>query len=374
MENDLLIAGDFCPLNRLVEPIASGNRQALFTDVLPVIASSSLAILNLECPLSGSFAAITKTGPALQANRKAAELLVAAGFKLVTLANNHIMDYGPEGLNNTLSACESARLATIGAGANRKVAGQAHSAQIGTRQISILNFAENEFSTTQGPEPGANPVDPIQNSYDIQEAARHSDYVVVIVHGGHEMYNLPSPGIRKLFRFYADAGAHVVVGHHPHCYSGYEIYKGKPLFYSLGNFLFDDPAVRNRFWHSGFMVGFRFGEVVDFRIYPYFQCRTFMGVELMKGSDLDDFFKDLERLNGIIGDSQALEQAFADYCVRVERRYRAFLEPFSWRWLRVLQRNKILPDLLSVRKKRLYLNLMRCEAHREVLIHLLKQV
>ena len=74
---------------------------------------------------------------------------------------------------------------------------------------------------------------------DIQIAKEDNDLVIVIVHGGREHYQLPTPKQRERFRFYADAGADFVVGHHTHCYSGYEIYKGKPIFYSLGNFIFD---------------------------------------------------------------------------------------------------------------------------------------
>ena len=58
----------------------------------------------------------------------------------------------------------------------------------------------------------------------------------MIVHGGHECYNLPSPRMQKQYLFYADQGADIVVGHHTHCISGYEVYKGVPIYYSLGNF------------------------------------------------------------------------------------------------------------------------------------------
>src|SRR5690606_22347516 len=83
-----------------------------------------------------------------------------------------------------------------------------------------------------------NPIDIIDNVKQINEARGIADYVFVIVHGGHEFFNLPSPRMQKLYRFYAEQGADIVIGHHTHCIGGYETYKGVPIYYSLGNFLF----------------------------------------------------------------------------------------------------------------------------------------
>jgi poly-gamma-glutamate capsule biosynthesis protein CapA/YwtB (metallophosphatase superfamily) len=76
-------------------------------------------------------------------------------------------------------------------------------------------------------------MDIIDNANQIKEAKATHDKVIVIVHGGHEYYNLPSPRMQKQYRFYADQGADFVVGHHTHCISGYEVYNGVPIYYSL---------------------------------------------------------------------------------------------------------------------------------------------
>ena len=104
--------------------------------------------------------------------------------------------------------------------------------------IFIFNFCENEWSIAESDNPGANPMDIIDNANQIKYARELADYVIVIVHGGHEYYNLPSPRMQKQYRFYADQGADIVVGHHTHCISGNEVYKGVPIYYSLGNFIF----------------------------------------------------------------------------------------------------------------------------------------
>lgn len=370
MSHDLLIAGDFCPQNRLAPVLKSQSGAEIFGAALPLIQAARLSIVNLECPLTSASGGLAKIGPILQADPAAAQVLVEAGFGLATLANNHIMDYGRAGLESTLVHCREAGLTTVGAGFNLEEAESTSFFQLAGKEVAFVNLTENEFSTVQKNGAGAHPLNPLRNWSAIKAAAARARYVVVVFHGGHEMYALPSPRIQQLFRFFADAGACAVVGHHPHVSSGYEYYHGVPLVYSLGNFLFDDPRVQRADWHLGFMVGLDLGERVGLKVYPYAQCRTRPGLQLLEGEELRRFEEDLQRLNSIIADPSALDQAFEAFCGRVARRYRAFLEPLSSTWLGKLQRRKLFPSLLSSNKKRLYQNLLRCESHREVLLRL----
>ena len=117
--------------------------------------------------------------------------------------------------------------------------------------IAIINFCENEWSIAEEDSAGANPMDFIDNANQIREAKAVHDKV--IVHGGHEYYNLPSPRMQKQFRFYADQGADIVIGHHTHCISGNEVYNGVPIYYSLGNFLFTKNNT-NEDWYTGLLL------------------------------------------------------------------------------------------------------------------------
>ena len=367
----LLITGDFCPVNRIRELILDEKFDTIFNDFLPVIKEQDLAITNLECPLTTTENKINKTGPSFKASLDTAKTLSYAGFKLVTLANNHIMDYGISGLKSTLQACKNNGIDYVGVGENYPEARQVYYVKVESHNVAILNFTEDEFSTTHGNYPGANPIDPIINYNDIVQAKAKSNYVIVIVHGGHEYFDLPSPRIKKTYRFFADAGADAIFGHHSHYYSGFEIYKNVPIFYSLGTFVFDSPKHSNPSFNSGFAVELILGNTLAYKLIPYWQCNLNVGIELMNGNDKELFYTNIERLNRIIADDTLMNIEFNNYCRRVSKMYSSLLEPHSNRLIHFLQNRRFFPSLLSKRKKNLYLNLMRSNAHRDVIINLL---
>jgi len=368
----ILITGDFCPVNRTKELISGDRYDNIFNDFAPIIRNADLAITNLECPLTDIESGIKKTGPSLKAPVLSAKTLADAGFKLVTLANNHIMDFGYAGLTSTVDACSGNSIASVGVGSDYETAREVFYSKAGNFNIAVLNFAENEFSTTHGDYPGSNPLDPVENYKDILKAKEKSDFVFVIIHCGHERYNLPSPRIKSTLRFFADAGASAVFAHHAHCYSGYELYNGVPIFYGLGNFVFDKPARRNSYWNYGYAVEVILDRPLSFNIIPYEQSNTDAGVRLLSDEGKKRFFDDLEKLNKTILNDDLLKKEFDKYCDRVRKMYLTFLEPHSIKALHYLRNKGLFPSVLSKGKKTLYLNLMRCESHRDVLINLLE--
>ena len=369
--NYILVTGDFCPINRTEVLIRKNNYEAIFADFLPIIKSSAFAITNLECPLTESYNGISKTGPLLRASPLAVNALSFAGFNIVTLANNHIMDFGIDGLISTIDLCERNNISSVGAGKDRQSARAIKYVNIANTIVAILNFSENEFSTTGGVYPGANPLNLVDNFYDIRIAKDNADYVIVIFHGGNEYFSLPSPRIKSTLRFFADAGASAVIGHHTHCYSGYEIYNDVPIFYSLGNFVFDNPQKRGSSWNNGFSVVLNFNKTMDFEIIPYKQCDKEAGVKLLGYEEKQTFNSNIEKMNKVILNDKQLEISFMQYVNQVKNMYLSFLEPHSSKILHFLRIKKLFPSLLSQRKRLLYFNLMRCESHREVLEHLL---
>src|SRR5690606_36989198 len=146
--------------------------------------------------------------------------------------------------------CEANSIQYVGAGETKERAARIAYLDSSEQKIAFLNFSENEWSSAGETSAGGNGMDLIDDISAIREARLKADFVFVIVHGGHEYYNLPSPRMQKQYRFYIENGADIVVGHHPHCISGSEIFQGKPIFYSLGNFLFTSES-RYEDWYRG---------------------------------------------------------------------------------------------------------------------------
>src|SRR6185369_4870371 len=110
--------------------------------------------------------------------------------------------------------------------------------------------------------------------------------VIVIIHGGHEYYHLPSPRMVKQYRFYAENGADAIIGHHTHCTSGYEVYKNVPIFYSLANFLFTLNS-KHECWYTGLILQLEISQHKDisFELYPIKQQRKNFNVEFLQDTE-----------------------------------------------------------------------------------------
>lgn len=370
---NIFISGDFAPRMRVNEVIKRGDYQLLYNDILPIIQDSDLAITNLESPLLEEGKPIAKTGPNLKAPIKSVEALKFAGFDMVTLANNHMMDYGEEGLFSTIQVCEKSNIRHIGAGSNLEKAKKVAYFDIKGNRIAFINCCENEWSTTQGDYPGCNPLNEVALFYQIQEAKTNADYVILIIHGGHETYDYPSPRMKKLYRWFIDLGVDAVIGHHTHCFSGYEIYKEKPIVYSLGNFVFDS-AKRNSSWNVGAAVILSIqGVQTKMKLCPFTQCDNEIGIKLFGSKETDIWLEKEAQKREQIQDDTILEKKFEEFAAKKGNLYRGFLEPNNSSWVLAAKNKGLLPRKIKGDKRLLYWNIIRAEAHRDILLNLLSK-
>ena len=370
---DLLFTGDFFPHETSSSLILQKNFEALFNDFLSVLHHADLAVTNLECPLTDKKSPIKKSGPVLKAPPDTAEALKHGNIGVACLANNHIMDYGTEGLSDTLKHLDSAGIQHVGAGLTLE---QAMDPLIITRKglkIGIINVAEHEFSIATDHSAGAAPIDEITNYYQIRKARSAADLIILVLHGGHEMYPFPSPRMVKLYRFYADLGADVIIGHHPHVFSGYEVYKRVPIFYSLGNFLFDAPG-RVKHWYRGYAVYLKLSgnNISDIYLIPYSQFVNGHGISLLNIKEVAEFNEDILRYNRIISDEKSLNDQFKKYICEQRGNYLAVFLSMS-RYKRRLLQLKFFRNLFFGRIRLLrLLNQFRCQSHRDVMTETLK--
>ena len=371
----ILIAGDFAPQGRLAKLIEKRLFSAIFPDdIRDVIKSADFSFVNFESPIvEDAYNPIPKCGPNLWCTKEAAEAVNYAGFTGVTMANNHILDFGSEGLYNSVDCCKRQGLSVVGVGDNLKNAEEILYVEKDGKTLAIINCCEHEFTIATETEAGANPLNPIRQFYAIHKAKNIADYVLVIVHGGHEMFQLPSPRMVETYRFFIDAGADAVVNHHQHCYSGYEMYKGKPIFYGLGNFCFDEDGLRNCSWNEGCMVMIDFTDAgIKYELYPYTQCNQKAAVALMM--DEGAFTKEIDKLNSIIKNSALLKEECDKYYMSTTKFYNAMLQPYANRVLNKLFSMGILPSLITKRKKIMVLNNINCESHHDRFVFALKQM
>lgn len=371
---EILFAGDFCPNKELQNQINSGDLHDIFGEYLPIIQNSDYAVVNFETSVKPDGAKpIEKCGVHLSCSAKSIEFLNSAGFGLLTLANNHFYDYGDQGVAETLKACQKVGIDSVGGGVDIYNASRIFHQIIKNKRFAFINVCEHEFSIATENKGGSNPLNPVQQFYSIKEACSIADYVIVIVHGGHEHYQLPSPRMKETYRFFIDAGADLVINHHQHCFSGYELYKGKLIFYGLGNFLFDSPYKEdNNFW-EGYLVKVRFLESnLEYTLIPYYQCKGKIGLSSLHGEELDSFNRKINELNEIIINDQNLSTAFEERLGQTKKTYLMTFEPSRPLFLMKLIKKIGLGNIFISKEGQKFLyNRIACESHRDSIIQIL---
>ena len=361
---NILIAGDFCPQHRVAKLFEEGDFSSVLGEVKSFTEQADFSIVNYECPVcNGNESPIQKQGPNLKSSKSGIEAIKWAGFDCVTLANNHFRDYGDEGCHNTLNELENHGIDYVGGGRNLMEASKTRYKTIGDKVLAIINCCENEFSIATHNKAGSNPLNLVQQFYAIGDAKQNADYVLVIVHGGHELYQLPSIRMQEIYRFFIDAGADAIVNHHQHCYSGYEVYKEKPILYGLGNFCFDKKEKKRDIWYEGYMVELEFGGNINFRILPYLQCKDTPTVKILA---FYAFYDKIMQLNSIIGKVDALRNSQEQYFTTHVDWYLNILEPFINRPFIFLKRLGLVPSIISQKKLLTAINFVCCEAHRDI--------
>ncbi|CAD5923533.1 CapA family protein [Planktothrix agardhii] len=232
-----LVFGGDVTLSDHFEDVIGTNYSLPFAQ-LPEYQDADVAMVNLENPLTRS----TLRRPNKQFNFKAdpesVKVLTEGGIDIVNLANNHTMDYEEPGLVETMATLDQAGIKTVGAGRDIKEARRPTIIEVKGQRIAYLGYYDADFHAATESLAGTNPRYDERVAADIKAIRDQVDWVVVNYHWGVELAEYPGDWQIDLARFTIDQGADVVIGHHPHTLQGAEIYKGRPIVYSLGNFIF----------------------------------------------------------------------------------------------------------------------------------------
>lgn len=246
----LLFVGDLMLDDGPGRAIAAGRNP--FAAFESDFAWADVRIGNLECPVATSGQPLASKIATFRAHPRVIEVLQGR-FDTVSVANNHSGDYGREAFVETLALLDFAGIGAFGGGENLAAAHAPYWVERKGLRIALLGY--NEFkprSFEAGPDwPGIAWSEDSHVVRDIRAArAAGADLVIPFMHWGWERERQPSARQRRLARLMIDAGADAVVGTHPHVTQGSETHAGKPIIYSLGNFVFDgfDTAAEREGW------------------------------------------------------------------------------------------------------------------------------
>lgn len=252
MGNNICIglAGDVM-LGRLVNlRIPETNYAYPWGDMLNIMKKADLNIVNLETTLTNSEEKVVKIFT-FKATPDKVESLKQGNIKVVNIANNHILDYSIEGLEETIETLEKAGIRHCGAGSDIWEAERAAIANVKGLRVAILGFTDNEPQWRANSSPGTN----FLSIGDLEKFNRCllpvldiSDLVIVSIHWGANLVEVPSQKFQEFAHQMIDSGADLIHGHSAHIFQGIELYKNKLIIYDAGDFVDDyavTPWVRN---------------------------------------------------------------------------------------------------------------------------------
>jgi poly-gamma-glutamate capsule biosynthesis protein CapA/YwtB (metallophosphatase superfamily) len=239
----ILFGGDAMMDWSVKQTIKSKGVDYPWSSIADLVSSSDYAVLNLESSVTTSGSSEDKQFT-FKSDPSSLSGMKNAGFDLVSLANNHSMDYGESGLLDTMDHLEQHGLRYVGAGEDSRSAYSSEKVEINGKVISFLGFSKvlpNGSWYPTNDKPGVASGYQLENMYSLVEREkRTSDYLFVLIHWGNEKELNFTQEQETIAHALIDNGADAVIGSHPHVLQGFDIYKGRPIAYSLGNFLFPD--------------------------------------------------------------------------------------------------------------------------------------
>lgn len=342
----LIITGDVSPTAQVMPFFEQGDMDTLFGAVPSAFEGADRVIVNLECALTTADTPIRKIGPNLKASPACARVLRAIGVTDCALSNNHILDYGDQGLEDTLRHLDACGLRYTGVGADDTASRAPHRMEIGSRVVTLIAVCEHEYTFALPGRMGANPYDPYDTMADIRAAKADSDVVIVFYHGGKEYAAYPSPRLRKLCRAMAENGADVVLCQHSHCIGCYERYEGAHLLYGQGNFHFVHPSEEEG-WYTGLIVQLDIEGTCEIGFVPVRMLPH--GIDLIAEPERAAVMAAFAARNEALA-SGAWQAGWADFCRRKTPAYEAVVQNAFG----------------TVQQREQFASYLQCEAHLDV--------
>lgn len=305
----LVFASDLAPI-RAFAPLMERDPEAVYGSVLPVLSRADFRIVNLEAPLTDRKNYIVKSGAAFSGTPAHIRALEAGSFQAAVCANNHTFDCGPEGFAETAALLKSHSIVPVGAG--RDLAEARKPFLFTVRGVRFALFAISEGEDLRGAgknTPGVRPWEVEVLARQIRRARKTCDVILVSAHAGLEYQPYPSFYVYEAFRLWAEAGADIIIGHHPHVPQGMTVFGRTPAYFSLGNFVFYQPT--DLYYRKiGYLVEIEAsGEgVVSHRAVPYRIGDR--GLRLLEGPETAEFETLFGKLSEPLADAASAKEAW----------------------------------------------------------------
>lgn len=296
--------GDLLLTTRPGAPAPGRGLQALSGSIRELFASCDLVLANLECTLPGG--RLVPTEPRVFTSDKQLQSLAESGIGCVSLANNHGFDAGDEGFTNLTARLDELGITHFGAGLDLAEARRPLLMEIRGTRLALLGAVDastgmHRFATDGSS--GVPGLEPEGLRREIDWLRKDADHVIFSPHWGEERFRFPSPRQVAEARSFIDAGASMVLGHHPHVVQGMETYRGRPIQHSLGNFFVNhvhwdngDYLTWNRFERTGciLLAELTKDTIADVRQVPVYDDGT--SIDIDTGGRGEGFLKKANRM------------------------------------------------------------------------------
>jgi len=313
----LSATGDYGILPQLETTMAERGMENLVNNIR-ILTRADVSIANLEVALCNKNEA---SGRGVRGDRELFKKIhKEVPFSVYSFANNHILDAGPEALNKTFAYFDAEKIHYVGGGANRKLAETPLFIVAGAVKVGILAFAQRENQIAGETAPGAAELTPDKVLKAAKSLLSQCDVTVVVMHDGFEFMDFPRIEFRNLCHELAEIGIKLIIAHHSHVPQGIEMVNDSLIFYSLGNFLFDQPHFKPYEWSRASFVPFITFKGRDFsriELRPLVIETKPLNVRLPNEEERAAMLTHLERNSQIISDEERLKQGIETFYTNI---------------------------------------------------------
>lgn len=304
-----IACGDTGPVRRLEGVVIQKGGTYVLGELKAILEDADIVFANLETTFSDRGEALDRV-PVFRLSPRVFSVITDAHINVVSVANNHMFDYGPESFEDTLNLFKENNIAWFGGGLNPEDACKPLIYEIKGLKLGFLGFRDTESRWYDHNGVYTDQIDPVRIIQRVKELKPIVDWTVLSLHFGLEYQFCPSPKDIELCRMFIDAGADIILGHHPHYPQGVERYKDGIIAYSLGNFIWDQNFASHT--SSSYILELQISKtcIISARIIPFQMKRNYTLALKMEDKNIHK----INQLSSILTDASLLDEKWYFIC------------------------------------------------------------